>query len=128
MEMTRREFFKIVGATLAVSVIPRVALSESPKIWDKLIGGSEFGAAVHLMGPYKNYSKWTSEFLVSHARKTLGKGVTIELRVGMPTDYGRSHQAAWYTNARIGRSKPTGHTPLTINKFGGFWSAGFFRT
>lgn len=132
MQMNRRAFFKVLGATLVVAAVPTIAKSVKDWVplqnWAKLFGDREFGAAVLLTGKWEEYAKWTSEFLMNHARKALGKGVTVSIRVAVPHDYGRGRMAAWYTNSKIAGSEPTGLFDLKMNELGGYWDAGSVRT
>lgn len=135
--MNRRSFFKFLGASVAVAYAPSIAFKATPQAGStasidilSFLAGREFGMGVGLPGPYKawdKYSKWTNEFLIENAREHLPKGTVVEIRACIPTDFGRSHTAAWYTNPKIAVSEPTGLHGLEINQFGGFFTAGTVR-
>jgi hypothetical protein len=115
--MNRRAFFKFLAATVAVSAVPAIAkvippvaeigrydsfrFIETSSISD-FLAGKEFGMSVMLPGGWKQYGEWTKDFLIENAREHLPAGTVVEIRVGVPTDFGREQGAAWYTNQRIG--------------------------
>jgi hypothetical protein len=130
--MDRRSFFKFLAASAAAVAVPKLALAEilAPTLAERValaVGGKEYGMAVSLPGTYKDFASWTVEFLLDDARKYFPAGTVVEIRACIPTDYGRSHQAAWYTNKRIALSQPDGGHPLEMNRMGGYFSGGTYR-
>jgi hypothetical protein len=132
--VNRRSFFKFLAASATVVAVPGIALKPlyahvAPSASQILgfLAGKEYGMSVMLPGPYSEWPDWTNDFLVEDARKYLPKGTVIEVRACIPTDFGRTHAAAWYTNSKIAVSEPTGLHGLEVSRTGGYFSAGTVR-
>ena len=71
-----------------------------PWIFNKLIKTIEFGWAI----PYTDLEKdkiLVAKTLRKDAKDWLPKGTKYELRIKLPSDYGRNCGIAWYTNSRV---------------------------
>lgn len=66
------------------------------------------------------------EFLHSRARRALPVGTAYEIRVKIPTDFGRNRGMAWYTSPEVRAQLPVEQTPYPgrVNYLGGYMSMG----
>ena len=97
-------------------------LVRHPWIFNKLIKTSEFGWAI----PYADLEKdkdLVVKTLKKDAKDWLPKGTKYELRIKIPTNFGRDRGIAWYTNGRVTREKFNAdyHRNPELDRLGGYF-------
>lgn len=133
----RRDFLKISVAAVALALSQKaLSITEAPEK-NKILQpkgydiGEEFGASVSVnnSNPSKeDINNLVRKVLLADARHSVGKDITIEIRVITNINYGRESNIIWYTNDYI---KEQGtqlvEKPILI-KEAGFFYCGRIKT
>ena len=108
--MNRREFLRnlvvvpVVGYALTkVDLLVRAGVPPQPqqplRDYYDFDYAAEYGQSIPITGRWEAQDqRWVINKLVHHARQCLPKGQRFELRMKIPTDYGRCRGIAWYRN------------------------------
>ncbi|HDZ27463.1 hypothetical protein LCGC14_0514920 [marine sediment metagenome] len=102
--ITRRLFLQGLGVIVGTVVLDKLDIIEKPvpieneiKRWGNIKITEEYGNAIPATQGTR-LNKDIAKILIDDARKTLPKGTNFLILEKMPSNYGRSHGFAWYTN------------------------------
>jgi len=128
MKISRRTFIKSAVAVIGVALVPGQILDKVNKSSRNIL--KEYGKAVPVVDKInkKQITEIVEKVLLFDARKTMGKGVVIEIRMKIPSDFGRNNGIAWYTNNIIMSKRPEKISKPVLNTFGGYIYCGRIRT
>lgn len=116
MEIARRTLFQGLAASAVAVAAAQVGMHAlSPLPIDPLESDREFGMALHILEPWKSLNgvmrRVFINILWARAEKDLAPGSRFDLRLGLPMDYGRRQDLAWYRHAFMDREA---EWPITL--------------
>lgn len=108
--MERREFLKVCAVVSAAMAVPFGGRAEELRLGggSKYDPNAEYGNVI-MVQQGREYSTdfviRAAEVCIEDANKVLPRGIWYELRLRVPTDYGRNKGIAWYSSPKVGKGE-----------------------